>query len=55
MDPDSSLTDLFKNALVDTSKASNLPTIEEDTQVTFSSFMFAQYVLNYSFESYRAC
>ena len=33
MDPDSSLTDLFKNALADASKASNLPTVEGDTQV----------------------
>ncbi|KAF9651466.1 hypothetical protein BDM02DRAFT_3178726 [Thelephora ganbajun] len=32
MDPDSSLTDLFQNALVEASKASNLPTIEDDTQ-----------------------
>jgi len=35
MDPDSSLTDLFRNALTNAGRASNLPTIEEDTQVTF--------------------
>lgn len=40
MDPSSSLADLFKNALAGASKASNLPTVEDDTQVIFypSSF-----------------
>jgi len=56
MDPDSSLTNLFRNALADASRASNLPTIEENTQVSSSLFIFAflQCILKHSVGSYRA-
>jgi len=55
MDPDSSLTDLFKNALAGASKALNLPTIEDNTQVKFPMFIivFVQCALRRSFETYR--
>ena len=36
MDPSTPITDLFKNALADASKASNLTTVEDYTQVIFS-------------------
>jgi hypothetical protein len=55
MDPDSSLTDLFKSALADASRASNLPTVEDDTQVPFTSLIvvLASYSPEAGFESIR--
>jgi len=53
MDPDSSLTDLFKNALADASKVSNLPTTEDDTQVVSVLFSLCFVFTGDHFESIR--